>query len=216
MPSLLKKFSGLTGGGQGLRLLERRAAAGDRPQRHGHDLRPLDDAEPLPLLPDLGDRPRRLPDRVADRPRPARAHLPGRARQRGRGGLGRGSTSPARRRSPSRSAASTPASRARCSRSRTEIVNPLTFTFLLSILLLVGAVVGGLGSLPGMVVGAFFVQYLPDLSTRVSSKPGVPGLRLRRRDHPRDDPAPDRSRRPAAPSCQTPNNPAIPSSLEGR
>jgi branched-chain amino acid transport system permease protein len=55
-----------------------------------------------------------------------------------------------------------------------EIVNPLTFTFLLSILVLVGAVVGGLGSLPGMVVGAFFVQYLPDLSTRVSSAQGVP------------------------------------------
>ena len=55
-----------------------------------------------------------------------------------------------------------------------EIVNPLSFTFLLSILLLVGVVVGGLGSLPGMVVGAFFVVYLPDLSTHVSTKPGVP------------------------------------------
>ena len=55
-----------------------------------------------------------------------------------------------------------------------EIVNPLTFTFLLSILLLVGTVVGGLGSLPGMVLGALFVQYLPDASTRVSSAPGVP------------------------------------------
>ena len=55
-----------------------------------------------------------------------------------------------------------------------EIVNPLSFTFLLSILILVGAVVGGLGSLPGMVLGAFFVQYLPDLSTRVSSAQGVP------------------------------------------
>jgi branched-chain amino acid transport system permease protein len=55
-----------------------------------------------------------------------------------------------------------------------EIVNPLSFTFLLSILILVGAVVGGLGSLPGMVVGAFFVEYLPDLSTRVSSAEGVP------------------------------------------
>ena len=55
-----------------------------------------------------------------------------------------------------------------------EIVNPLTFSFLLSILLLVGAVVGGLGSLPGMVLGALFIQYLPDLSTRVSSAPGVP------------------------------------------
>ena len=55
-----------------------------------------------------------------------------------------------------------------------EIVNPLSFTFLLSILILVGAVVGGLGSLPGMVLGALFVQYLPDLSTRISSAPGVP------------------------------------------
>jgi branched-chain amino acid transport system permease protein len=55
-----------------------------------------------------------------------------------------------------------------------EIVNPLSFTFLLSILILVGTVVGGLGSLPGMVLGAFFVQYLPDLSTRVSGAQGVP------------------------------------------
>jgi branched-chain amino acid transport system permease protein len=57
---------------------------------------------------------------------------------------------------------------------QTEIVNPLSFTFLLSILILVGTVVGGLGSLPGMVLGAFFVQYLPDLSTRVSDAPGLP------------------------------------------
>ena len=97
-----------------------------------------------------------------------------------------------------------------------EIVNPLSFTFLLSILLLVGTVVGGLGSLPGMVVGrASSSSTCPTLSTHVSSKPGRAGLRLRRRDHPRDDPAPDRRGRPAAPSCQTPNNPAIPSSLEG-
>jgi len=58
--------------------------------------------------------------------------------------------------------------------TQAEIVNPLSFTFLLSILLLVGTVVGGLGSLPGMVVGAFFVQYLPNVSTHFSSKPGVP------------------------------------------
>ena len=55
-----------------------------------------------------------------------------------------------------------------------EIVNPLSFTFLLSILLLVGTVVGGLGSLPGMVLGALFIQYLPDLSTHVSTAQGVP------------------------------------------
>jgi branched-chain amino acid transport system permease protein len=55
-----------------------------------------------------------------------------------------------------------------------EIVNPLSFTFLLSILILVGAVVGGLGSLGGMILGALFVQYLPDLSTHVSTAEGVP------------------------------------------
>jgi branched-chain amino acid transport system permease protein len=55
-----------------------------------------------------------------------------------------------------------------------EIVNPLSFTFLLSILILVGAVVGGLGSLGGMILGALFVEYLPDLSTHVSTAQGVP------------------------------------------
>jgi branched-chain amino acid transport system permease protein len=55
-----------------------------------------------------------------------------------------------------------------------ELVSPLTFTFLLSITVLVGAVVGGLGSLPGMVLGALFIQYLPDLSTRISTAQGVP------------------------------------------
>ncbi len=57
---------------------------------------------------------------------------------------------------------------------QSEIVNPLSFTFLLSILILVGTVVGGLGSLPGMVLGAFFVEYLPDISTHFSSAQGVP------------------------------------------
>ena len=55
-----------------------------------------------------------------------------------------------------------------------EIVNPLSFTFLLSILILVGVVVGGLGSLGGMILGALFVQYLPDLSTHVSTAEGAP------------------------------------------
>ncbi|MDX6508163.1 MAG: branched-chain amino acid transport system permease protein [Gaiellaceae bacterium] len=57
---------------------------------------------------------------------------------------------------------------------QSEIVNPLSFTFLLSILILVGTVVGGLGSLPGMVLGAFFVEYLPNISTHFSSAQGVP------------------------------------------
>jgi branched-chain amino acid transport system permease protein len=57
---------------------------------------------------------------------------------------------------------------------QTEIVNPLSFTFLLSILILVGAVVGGLGSLWGLVLGALFVQYLPTVSMHISERPGVP------------------------------------------
>jgi branched-chain amino acid transport system permease protein len=40
-------------------------------------------------------------------------------------------------------------------------VNPDTFPIALSILLLTGVVVGGLGSLAGLVFGALFIQYLP-------------------------------------------------------
>jgi branched-chain amino acid transport system permease protein len=53
-----------------------------------------------------------------------------------------------------------------------DIVNPLSFTALKSIVLIVGAVVGGLGSLPGLVLGAFFVEYLPRLAGDVSSRGG--------------------------------------------
>jgi branched-chain amino acid transport system permease protein len=55
-----------------------------------------------------------------------------------------------------------------------NIVSPLSFTFRLSILILVGAVVGGLGSLPGLVLGALFVEYLPTISMHVSTRSGVP------------------------------------------
>ena len=40
-------------------------------------------------------------------------------------------------------------------------VNPDTFQISLSLLLLIGVVVGGLGSLVGVVVGALFVEYVP-------------------------------------------------------
>jgi branched-chain amino acid transport system permease protein len=55
-----------------------------------------------------------------------------------------------------------------------EIVDPVSFTVSVSIVILVGAVVGGLGSLWGLVLGALFVQYLPTISTHVSSRPGAP------------------------------------------
>ena len=54
------------------------------------------------------------------------------------------------------------------------IVTPFSFSFLLSIYILVGAVVGGLGSLPGLALGALFVQYLPTVSTHISQRQGVP------------------------------------------
>jgi branched-chain amino acid transport system permease protein len=47
-------------------------------------------------------------------------------------------------------------------------VNPDTFPVSLSILLLTGAVLGGLGSLEGMLFGAFFIQFVPGWSERLS------------------------------------------------
>ena len=43
----------------------------------------------------------------------------------------------------------------------TTFVNPDTFPIALSIFLLVGVVVGGLGGLSGLVFGAIFIQFLP-------------------------------------------------------
>jgi branched-chain amino acid transport system permease protein len=57
---------------------------------------------------------------------------------------------------------------------QSEIVDPRSFTVSVSILILVGTVVGGLGSLWGLVLGALFIEYLPTISTHVSTRPGVP------------------------------------------
>ena len=58
----------------------------------------------------------------------------------------------------------------------TTFVNPDTFPIALSILLLVGVVVGGLGSLVGLIAGAVFIQFLPDWSQRVTQSPGGPSV----------------------------------------
>jgi branched-chain amino acid transport system permease protein len=58
----------------------------------------------------------------------------------------------------------------------TTFVNPDTFPVTLSIFLLVGIVVGGLGSLWTLVFGAAFIVYLPDIATRISKQPGVPAI----------------------------------------
>ena len=48
--------------------LPRVRAAPSRPRRQGDGFRPHDDPEPVPLLPDMVDRDRRVRDRLADRP----------------------------------------------------------------------------------------------------------------------------------------------------
>jgi branched-chain amino acid transport system permease protein len=58
----------------------------------------------------------------------------------------------------------------------TTFVNPDTFPIALSILLLVGVVVGGLGSLVGLIAGAVFIQFLPIWSQEISKSPGAPSI----------------------------------------
>jgi len=57
-------------------------------------------------------------------------------------------------------------------------VNPDTFPLALSILLLVGAVVGGLGTLGGMIFGALFIAYVPLYSADILNwlSDHVPGV----------------------------------------
>ncbi len=58
-------------------------------------------------------------------------------------------------------------------------VNPDTFPISLSILLLTGVVVGGLGSLGGVIVGALFIEYIPIYSPDILEKVQSPfGLDL--------------------------------------
>lgn len=45
-----------------------------------------------------------------------------------------------------------------------EFVAPDSFTFFLSVWLLVGMVIGGLGSIPAAIVGGFFILYVPNIS----------------------------------------------------
>jgi branched-chain amino acid transport system permease protein len=55
-------------------------------------------------------------------------------------------------------------------------VNPQSFYFDKSLLLVVGAVVGGLGSLAGMALGALFIQFAPTWAGDVSNAPGAPAV----------------------------------------
>ena len=58
----------------------------------------------------------------------------------------------------------------------TTYVNPDTFPVALSIFLLVGVVVSGLGSLTGLIVGAIFIQFMPLWAQNVSKSPGAPAV----------------------------------------
>lgn len=58
----------------------------------------------------------------------------------------------------------------------TTFVNPDTFPVALSIILLVGVAVGGLGSLVGLVAGAIFIQFLPLWAQNVSKSAGAPAV----------------------------------------
>jgi len=52
----------------------------------------------------------------------------------------------------------------------TAYVSPQTFPITLSLFLVVGLAVGGLGSLPGSVVGAILIQFLPTYASHVSKE----------------------------------------------
>ena len=59
----------------------------------------------------------------------------------------------------------------------TTFVNPDTFPIVLSLYLVIGAVISGLGSLGGIAAGALFIQYVPDLASKyVSKAPGAPSV----------------------------------------
>ena len=49
-----------------------------------------------------------------------------------------------------------------------QFVAPDSFNIFLSILLLVGIVIGGLASIPGALYGAFFIQFVPNIADEVS------------------------------------------------
>jgi branched-chain amino acid transport system permease protein len=50
-----------------------------------------------------------------------------------------------------------------------QFVAPDSFNFLLSVSLLVGLVIGGVGSIPGSLVGGLFVLYVPNIAESIST-----------------------------------------------
>lgn len=58
--------------------------------------------------------------------------------------------------------------------AETGIASPNDFTQLLSILFIVGLVVGGVGTLSGAVVGGLAIIFIPDWASSTQSFPGIP------------------------------------------
>jgi branched-chain amino acid transport system permease protein len=59
----------------------------------------------------------------------------------------------------------------------TTFVNPDTFPIVLSLYLVIGVVISGLGSIWGILAGALFIKYVPYLaSTYVTKAPGAPDV----------------------------------------
>lgn len=54
------------------------------------------------------------------------------------------------------------------------IAAPLDFTQLISIYFIVGLVVGGVGTLPGAVVGGFVIAFVPEWAASTQNLPGIP------------------------------------------
>jgi len=50
-----------------------------------------------------------------------------------------------------------------------QFVAPDSFSFLLSVSFLVGLIIGGIGSIPGCLVGGLFVLYVPNIAERIST-----------------------------------------------
>ena len=91
--------------------------------------------------------------------------------------------------------------------------DPQSFPAKLSLTILVGAVIAGLGSLWGVLLGAAFVEFLPVVSVHVSKAPGRARCDLRGGPDPDRAPASGRHRGPAQARSFSANNSAIHSVL---
>ena len=152
LPALADRFSGFLGGDNGLL-----APPPTPPLSLGRDL-PARALAGVDRLPRRAGRVRAAGQPDAQR---LRARVPRGARRRGRRPTGRATTSRACRSSPSSSAPRRRGWPAGCSSSSRSLAAPGAFPLTLSVGLLTGVVLGGLGSLAGAVWGAAALVLVP-------------------------------------------------------